>query len=108
MAASRREVPQRRSLGAAVDPGAASPFAADDLPVAVGQAAAAVANLTETTAHPVATGAGEIALRLSRGGPGARELDAALGALDARIGLLAIDPDAGLLTTCLQALCRDP
>ncbi len=96
------------SLATAVDPRAASPFAADDLTVAVGQAAAAVANLTETTAHPVATGAGEIALRLSRGEPGARELDAALGALDARIGLLAIDPDAGLLTTCLQALCRDP
>ena len=95
------------SLATAVDPRAASPFAPDDLTVAVGEAAAAVANLSATTAHPVATGTGEIALRLTRGAPGARELGAVLGTLDTRIGLLAIDPDVGLLNACLQALCRD-
>src|SRR5581483_1151650 len=104
---SVEQIPQRMSL-ATVDPRAASPFAPDDLIVAVGPAAA-VAKLTDVAAHPVATGAGgDIALRLTRGAPDGRDLGAALGALDTRIGVLAIDPDAGLVTECLQALCRDP
>ncbi|MBV8170142.1 MAG: hypothetical protein JO021_25390 [Alphaproteobacteria bacterium] len=96
------------SLAPAADPRAASPFAPDDLTVAVGHAAAAVANLAEAKAHPVAAGTGDVALRLARGAPSTRELATALSALGTRIGLLAIDPDAALLRECLQALCRDP
>jgi hypothetical protein len=97
------------SLATAADPRAAWPFAPHDLTVAVGQAAAAIADLVDSAAHPVAHGAGEVALRVAPDVPEARELGAALRALgDTRIGLLAIDPDPALVAACLQALCRDP